>query len=52
MPWGRPPQHELIVPRIPVRAGRVAVPEGAGLGVEPNWDEIQRFRTDATTLAR
>ena len=32
--------HELIVPRIPVRAGRVAVPEGAGLGVEPNWDEI------------
>jgi glucarate dehydratase len=37
--------HELIVPTIPVRAGRVAVPEGPGLGVEPNWDEIAQFRT-------
>jgi glucarate dehydratase len=44
--------HELIVPNIPVRAGRVAVPAGPGLGVEPNWDEIERFRTDVTVIAR
>ena len=38
--------HEIIVPHIPVRAGRVAVPDGPGLGVQPNWDEIEQFRTD------
>jgi glucarate dehydratase len=43
--------HELIVPTIPVRAGRVAVPDGPGLGVEPNWDEIARFRTDVMAIA-
>jgi len=43
--------HELIVPHIPVRAGRVAVPDGPGLGVEPNWDEIERFRTDVMVIA-
>jgi glucarate dehydratase len=43
--------HELIVPHIPVRRGRVAVPEGPGLGVEPNWDEIARFRMDTTVIA-
>jgi glucarate dehydratase len=44
--------HELIVPHIPVRAGRVAVPVGPGLGVEPNRDEIARFRMDAIVIAR
>jgi glucarate dehydratase len=43
--------HELIVPHIPVRNGRVAVPEGPGLGVEPNWDEIGRCKMDATVVA-
>jgi glucarate dehydratase len=43
--------HEIIRPRIPVRGGRVAVPDGPGLGVEPDWDEIARFRTDTTTIA-
>ena len=42
--------HELIVPHIPVRAGRVAVPVGPGLGVEPNRDEIARFQTDITMI--
>jgi glucarate dehydratase len=43
--------HEIIRPRIPVRGGRVAVPDGPGLGVEPDWDEIARFRTDTSTIA-
>jgi glucarate dehydratase len=43
--------HELIVPHIPVRNGRVAVPQGPGLGVEPNWDEIGRCKMDATVVA-
>jgi glucarate dehydratase len=43
--------HELIVPRIPVRGGRVAVPDGAGLGVEPDRDEIARFTTGVTEFA-
>jgi glucarate dehydratase len=43
--------HELIVPDIPVRNGRVAVPDGPGLGVQPDWDQIERFRTDITTIA-
>ena len=42
--------HELITPRIPVRNGRVAVPAGPGLGVEPNWDEIEQCRMDVTTI--
>ena len=32
--------HEIIRPHIPVHGGRVAVPDGPGLGVEPDWDEI------------
>jgi glucarate dehydratase len=43
--------QELIVPHIPVRAGRVAAPEGAGLGVEPDWGEIERFSIDVTVIA-
>jgi glucarate dehydratase len=43
--------HEIIRPRIPVRGGRVAVPDGPGLGVEPDWDEIARCRTDTATIA-
>jgi glucarate dehydratase len=42
--------HELIVPHIPVHNGRVAVPDGPGLGVEPNWDEVARYKTDTTTI--
>ena len=43
--------NELITPHIPVRNGRVAVPEGPGLGVEPNWDEIAQCEMDVTTIA-
>ena len=42
--------HELIVPHIPVRDGRVAVPDAPGLGVEPDWDTIARCKTDVTTI--
>ena len=42
--------HELIVPHIPVRNGRVAVPDGPGLGVEPNWEEIGRCKMDVTVI--
>ncbi len=42
--------HELIVPHIPVRAGRVAVPDGPGLGVDPDWDTIARCKMDSTTI--
>jgi len=34
---------ELVVPRIPVERGRVRVPAGPGLGVEPDWDEVARY---------
>ena len=43
--------NELIVPHIPVRNGRVAVPDGPGLGVEPNWDEIHQLKMDTTAIA-
>jgi glucarate dehydratase len=42
--------HELIVPHIPVHGGRVAVPDGPGLGVEPDWDDIARCKIDSTTI--
>jgi glucarate dehydratase len=42
--------HEIIRPHIPVRGGRVAVPDGPGLGVEPDWDDIARCTTDTTTI--
>jgi glucarate dehydratase len=42
--------HELIVPHIPVHGGRVAVPDGPGLGVEPDWDDIARCKMDSTTI--
>ena len=43
--------NELITPHIPVRNGRVALPDGPGLGVEPNWDEIAQCKMDVTTIA-
>jgi glucarate dehydratase len=43
--------HEIIRPHIPVRGGRVAVPDGPGLGVEPDWDDIARCKMDITTIA-
>jgi glucarate dehydratase len=43
--------HEIIRPRIPVHGGCVSVPDGPGLGVEPDWDEIARCKTDTTTIA-
>jgi glucarate dehydratase len=43
--------NELIVPHIPVRNGRVAVPDGPGLGVQPNWDEINELKMDTTVVS-
>ena len=42
--------HEIIRPHIPVHGGRVAVPDGPGLGVEPHWDDIARRKMDVTTI--
>lgn len=42
--------HEIIRPHIPVQNGRVAVPDGPGLGVEPDWDDIARCKMDITTI--
>jgi glucarate dehydratase len=42
--------NELIVPHIPVHNGRVAVPDGPGLGVQPNWDEINELKMDMTVI--
>ena len=42
--------NELITPHIPVRSGRVAVPRGPGLGVSPNWDEIEQCKMDVTVV--
>jgi glucarate dehydratase len=38
---------ELITPRIPVERGRVRVPTGPGLGVEPDWEEVAQYATEA-----
>ena len=42
--------NELITPHIPVRNGRVAVPDGAGLGVQPNWVEINELKMDTALV--
>jgi glucarate dehydratase len=42
--------NELIIPHIPVRNGRVAVPDGPGLGVQPNWSEINQLKMDTTVV--
>ncbi len=39
-------EAELITPRIRVQRGRVRVPDGPGLGVEPDWDEVVRYMTE------
>jgi glucarate dehydratase len=43
--------HEIIQPHIRVRGGRVAVPDGPGLGVQPDWEDIARCKVDTTTIA-
>jgi len=45
-------EAELIVPRIPAEQGRVRVPEGSGLGVEPDWNEMARYATEAPITFR
>ncbi|HEX5327417.1 MAG TPA: mandelate racemase/muconate lactonizing enzyme family protein [Acetobacteraceae bacterium] len=44
-------EMELITPRIPVRNGRVAAPDGPGLGVVPDWDEVARCQTAEIVVA-
>lgn len=43
-------EAELIMPRIPVERGRVRVPEGPGLGVEPDWEEVVRYMTEEPVM--
>jgi glucarate dehydratase len=42
--------NEMVIPHIPVRNGRVSVPDGPGLGVEPNWDEINHLKMDTAVI--
>jgi L-alanine-DL-glutamate epimerase-like enolase superfamily enzyme len=42
--------RELIAPRIQVRGGRVEVPDGPGLGVAPDCDDVARHKIDSTTI--
>ena len=44
-------EQELITPRIPARDGRVRAPDGPGLGVTPDWDQIGRCLIEDVTIA-
>ncbi len=41
-----PLQHELAVDPITVADGRIAIPEGPGLGVSINEDFVKRFQVE------
>jgi L-alanine-DL-glutamate epimerase-like enolase superfamily enzyme len=44
--------EELTTPLIlPVRDGRVRVPQGPGLGVVPDAECLRRYQTDEITIA-
>lgn len=43
-------EQELITLRIPVRDGHVRAPDGPGLGVMPDWDQVARCQTEAVTI--
>ncbi|HEY6433110.1 MAG TPA: enolase C-terminal domain-like protein, partial [Acetobacteraceae bacterium] len=43
-------EHELVTPRIPVRDGKVRAPDGPGLGVTLDRDELARCQTEAVTI--
>ncbi|HET7559565.1 MAG TPA: enolase C-terminal domain-like protein [Limnochordia bacterium] len=38
--------HSLVKGGLPVHDGTAAIPEGPGLGVELDWDVIERFRIE------
>jgi galactonate dehydratase len=41
--WGDVPWRDDIINRpIPIREGHIAVPDGPGIGVEPNMDALSR----------
>jgi L-alanine-DL-glutamate epimerase-like enolase superfamily enzyme len=48
---GNPLRDELCTRRVGDAAslvdGQLAVPQGAGLGVEIDWDAVQRYRVDS-----
>jgi L-alanine-DL-glutamate epimerase-like enolase superfamily enzyme len=37
-------EHALLKEPIRVQGGHARVPDGPGLGVEPDWDAVERFR--------
>ncbi len=37
--------EEYLVERLPIADGRIAVPEGPGLGIEIDWDELTKTTT-------
>lgn len=41
-----PLRRELVAPEPAIENGRMALPEGPGLGIELNEDALERYRTD------
>jgi glucarate dehydratase len=41
----------LITPDISARGGRVRAPDGPGLGIQPDWEQVRRYQTDELTIA-
>lgn len=39
-------EHQLLKRPLPVRKGLVEVPQGPGLGVEIDWDAVEKYRVD------
>jgi D-galactarolactone cycloisomerase len=39
-----PLRHDILKTSIQFEAGRLWVPEGPGLGVEIDWDQVERYR--------
>lgn len=39
--------EDIVTPTPPIERGRLSPPDGPGLGVELNWDVINRWRVDA-----
>jgi L-alanine-DL-glutamate epimerase-like enolase superfamily enzyme len=43
-------EHDLLEKRLAVKDGYIDVPEGPGLGVEPNLAALEKYRVDAAEL--
>jgi L-alanine-DL-glutamate epimerase-like enolase superfamily enzyme len=40
-------EHEMLIRRLPVENGTVAIPEAPGLGVDVDWNAVERYRLEA-----